>query len=482
MTTSNKSSTNDKKKYYKKTVTFSVILSTEDTNVLKNDELLKQLAYLNNYGHIDRILLDIGVSKNTEKAIPNTISLKPQIKDEFTSNIKINLDDIPVGNKYVFLTDDIRRLDNNKFKSIKDKKNIVPIICKTNKIVEMVKFLQRLRFENVILENKSRERNVYLHVNMDKPEGKKFNNLHKNQKSSKVLGRIKRYMKTKLGKLSMNKGYYGLGEELVALDNNKTKLTINIGLEHDSNFNVNIHINNNNCKFVEHLILGEPEGKLPSRVVNYLEGERKSKPTGKHTAKVKREDRSEQSTRRRRTIKKKNIKKVELNKNTAATNSFKEYGKDLKALDGDGRLKNYSILKQKLSYLNMKKDELNQDIINVEEKLTKLENNMPESIVHNLQKFIKKGELSASDKQKLKNLNNLNSNSLTKKEIEALRIQVQKYEATPKQKDIRKKKSEQKNLENKVKKQLSELGKTKKKGLLTRIAGRFKRTNTQGKK
>ena len=503
MSTSNKSSTNDKKKYYKKVVTFSVILSTEDTDVLKNDELLKQLAYLNNYGHIDRILLDIGGSENTEKALPDdTLSNHKNIKEEFASNMKFNLNDIPVGNKYVFLTDDIKRLDNKKYNSIRDK-NIVPIVCETTKIYEMVKFLQRLRFENVILENKSRERNVYLHVNMDKPEGKKFNNLHKFQKSSKVLGRIKRYMETKLGELSTNKGYYGLlknhryvrkvvnnsrnelpsgilGQNLGQY--NKTKLTINIGLEHNDKFDVNIHINNDNCKFVEHLILGEREGILPIRVVNYLKGERESKPTRKHTAKFKRKDRSEQSTRRRRTIKKKDITKVELKGNTAATNNFKKYGNALEQVDGDGRLKKYSKLKQKLSYLNMKKGELEQDIKNVEENITDLENKMPKQQVEQLQNFIKKEKLSDNDKKKLDSLNKEENKKLTNSVRNNLMKKVRKHEATSEQQGKRQK--ERSDKEKALAEKMLKEKETKKKGLLARIADRFtrKRTKKQGKK
>jgi len=510
MSTSNKSSTNDKKKYYKKVVTFSVILSTKDTDVLKNDELLKQLAYLNNYGHIDRILLDIGAQDSSENVLPDdTLSNNKNIKEEFASNIKFNLNNIPVGNKYVFLTDDIKRLDNNKFDSIRDK-NIVPIVCKNTKIYEMVKFLQRLRFENVILENKSRERNVYLHVNMDKPEGKKFNNLHKFQKSSKVLGRIKRYMETKLGELSTYKGYYGLlknnshdhkvvnnsrnqlppeipGQNLESY--NKSKLTINIGLEHNDKFDVNIHINNDNCKFVEHLILGEREDRLPNRVVNYLEGRRESKPTRKHTAKVKRKDRSEQSTRRRRTIKKKDITKVELKMNTAATNNFKDYAKTLEQVDGDGRLKEYSKLKQKLSYLNMKKGELEQDIKNVKDNITVLEEKMPKQQVGELQNFIKNEKLPENARNILDSPNKENKTllPLTNSGRNNLMKKVRMHEATTEQQDKRQKERKQENLKHKVKKQLSKLGKTKKKGLLAgiaRIATRFKRKRTkkQGEK
>ena len=76
----------------------------------------------------------------------------------------------------------------------------------------------------------------------------------------------------------------------------------------------------------------------------------------------------------------------------------------------------------------MKKDELHKDIINVEKKLTKLESKMPKSILQNLEKFTEKKKLSDNARNKLRNLN-----TLTKEEIEALRIQVQKYEATPKQ-------------------------------------------------
>ena len=492
MSTSKKSSTSDKKKYYKKAVTFSVILSTEKTEVLKDKDLLTQLAYLNNYGHIDRILLDIGKQAQTEKAFPEGTLKNENIKEEFASNIEFKLNNIPISDRYVFLTDDESRLEDSKYNDIKGKK-IVPIVCSDiNKIKEMVKFLQRLRFENEMEEEdkSSRKRNVYVHVDMGKP-AEKFNNLHKHQKSAKVLGRIKRYMKTKLGKLSMDKGYYKFIEDSDDYAKSNNELTINIGLQEDIFFNVSILIDNNNSKFVEHLILGEPENRLSSKVVKYLEGEI-PKPQKTHKAKNTRGDRSEQSTKsRRRRTKKGDITRVSLKNNSAATESFKEYDTALSKLD-QNTLKDYSNLKQKLSYLNMKKEELKKDIEEVDTKLTNLKKNMSPDQVKNLEKFTKKEKLdekqqsnSFKDKPRIEKHNAQtqaikDANNIETKREKAFTAAAQE-EARSEKKAQRQKERNQASLKYKVKKQLSELGKTKKKGFFGRLKAKLTKKR-KGKK
>lgn len=204
-----KSISSNKKKKGQSALDFNVILSLSNENYITKADIINKLGLLNTYPHVKKIILDIGEQNNSSSSIPD-IGFKyvsDEIKDQFSKDIKFDLTQDLINKKldlsknYIFITDDITRLDNDKFKKMRDQRYIT-ILCKKDKyiITEVLKFLQTLRLDpndtlidiDNVKDRKPNEKELELYESIRKSMGMEEDFRYLNQKggSGKLKIRI----------------------------------------------------------------------------------------------------------------------------------------------------------------------------------------------------------------------------------------------------------------------------------------------------
>jgi hypothetical protein len=343
----------------RKSVEFSVIVKIPDDvsyeSIAEGDKqtLVEELARLNMHGHIKHIMLDFPenarnvVSANTGSLNNVLENVLPNIKDEYSDPSVITglqrVFENPENENIVILTDkhiDLSEKDS-KYNHIQSA-TVVQILYKLdgysasdmkntnnagnidnyfkkacgNPLIRMVKFLQRLRFDD------------YADWNNTTNKETKETRCHTFLETSFSTGKyeyIKDYLTNKHGHISKSKGmkYTGIIEEmkntlsktqnirgsekekekeieiekqisariftnnrLSKIEQNTRGFYINITEktdepEPDAYNKVNIIITDPNQKLVAHLVAAETEDKLSSDQEKYLKGERDRRPTGK---------------------------------------------------------------------------------------------------------------------------------------------------------------------------------------------------------
>lgn len=322
---SSKSGRSTKSKKKISLLNFNVILSLSDETYLTKDNIVINLGLLNTYPHIKSIMLDIGKHDKTSSSLPDS-GLKfvnDEIKDQFSEGIKfdltndlINNTDIDISKNYIFITDDITRLDNDKFNEMKEKERYVSILCKQDRyiIAEVLKFLQTLQLDPITTL-----------IDINSPEDRK-----PTDKELKLYKTIRKSMKVKEDTPYSNQDG-GSGELKIRISGTQPPEL------NDKDVLFFYHNDNKSIKLLTKLFK-QQKIKTPPR-----------------TKKLKK-----LTNRRRTLIRTQSIKKGDIKQNTAVPKRVKDFNKALDKIDQE-RLKNKAKLNQKLDLMR----DLLKDLTNV---------------------------------------------------------------------------------------------------------------------
>lgn len=375
----NSSSTTNKNKTKKPLLNFNVILSLSDENYLTKDNIVTNLGLLNTYPHIKTIMLDIGEQDNSASSLPDGLKfVTEEIKDQFSKDIKLDLTNDLINNKdsdisknYIFITDDIIRLDNKKFEKMKQQQRYVSILCKKDNyiITEVLKFLQTLKLDpNTTL------------IDIDNPIGRK-----PTENELKLYQTIQKSMKMK--------------EDIPYLkqDGGSGELKIRISGTQPPELNKKdiLFFYHNEAKSIKLLtkLFKQDKIKIPSPTKKII---RRQKKTKKRLPNL-------------------SIKRLPLQNNTAVSERVKNYNNALSNIDQD-KLKKKEELNQKLDIMSdllkdLKNENDEKKVNDINRQINELHNEIQElipqqSINQNTEKKLRSAIVDVKNNSQLPNLNN----------------------------------------------------------------------------
>lgn len=453
---SRSSSISNQPKKNKSIIDFNVILSLSDENYLTKDVIVNTLGLLNSYPHVKRIVLDIGKQSNSSSSLPDRglKSVPDEIKEQFSQDIKFNLTndlinntDIDKSKNYIFITDDITRLDNDKFEQIKQLQRYVSILCKKDKhiITEILKFLETLQLDpNSTL------------IDIDNPKDRK-----PTDKESKLYETIRQNM--------------GMKENIPYLnqDGGSGELKVRISGTQPA------ELKDKDVLFFYH----DDDKSIKLLTKLFKQGKIKNTKKTKELKKLTKKNKKQQS----KSLRKKSIKKLNIQQNTAVSERVKKYNTTLGKIDQE-RLKKKEELNKKLDLMSdllkdLKNENDEKKVNDINRQINELHNEIQELIPqqtidqnteNELQTVIQ--TVDVNKKSQLPTLNNKLQN-LNIERNNAQKQAIKNIEEKERLKEEEKRKKEAKEISRASKKAL----KKAKKGFLTRLR-RTRKRNIEHKK